>query len=169
MKLRVRFVCAVAAATLLASGATASAQGSPRIFEPSGPLDLPAGYCAFPVHVDNVFNKEYIDHQWTNRDGSLTILSTGALILRVTNTTTGKTITVNASGPLKVTIYPDGSEAGTVLGPFFHWFDQTDQQRFGVPGLALINGRGAFTTDPSGTLTSASFVGHVTDLCAALS
>jgi hypothetical protein len=169
MKLRVRFVCAVAAAILLASGATASAQGSPRIFQPSGPMDLPAGYCAFPVHVDTVFNKEYIDHQWTNPDGSLTILFTGALVLRVTNTTTGKTITVNASGPLKVTIYPDGSVSGTPLGRFFHWFDQTDQQRFGVPGLALFTGRVTATIDSAGNITSASYTGHVTDLCAALS
>ena len=169
MKARTRFVSAVAAAMVLGSGATASAQGDPRIFQPNDPFDLPAGYCAFPVHVDPVASNEYIDHQWTNPDGSVTTISTGRLVLQVTNTATGNTITVNASGPLKITIYPDGSAAGTPLGPFFHWFDATDQQRFGVPGLALFTGRVTATIDPAGAITSFSNVGHVTDLCAALS
>ena len=50
----------VAVATVLFGGTTASANSDPhRMFLPAGPFDIPAGVCAFPVHVDVPMNNEY--------------------------------------------------------------------------------------------------------------
>ena len=47
----------------------------------------------------------------------MTILATGELEISYTNVQTGKTITVNRSGPGKVTVFSDGSELVAAKGP----------------------------------------------------
>jgi hypothetical protein len=97
-------------------------------------------------------------------------LSTGSLTSSAMNLETGKTITVNTSGPAKVIVSPDGSVTelekglnGLVLTP-------ADAVRFGLPAVSVTAGARTVSIAPDGTITSLSLQGHVlVDVCAALS
>jgi len=100
---------AASAVALLTGWTPAAANSDPhRTYEPLAPIDLPTGYCAFPVHLDWVANKEYASVT-VFADGSTAFVTTGALIAEATNVVTGKTVKVNASGPGTITVSADGS------------------------------------------------------------
>jgi hypothetical protein len=168
MKAKISFVSALAATALISGTGTASAAGDPRIPVPNGPSEIPSQACGFAVLDVPVASDEYVVKQTTNADGSVTLRVTGRLFVQLTNETTGASITVNASGPGSATFYPDGSIAYDIQGPLLDWFTPDAQSRFELPGLGLFSGHTTATTDPSGTLTSWSTHGQVTDLCAAL-
>jgi hypothetical protein len=97
-------------------------------------------------------------------NGDIVQLATGAFVQRMTNTSTGKSITVNMSGPGRFTIHPDGS---TTLEASGRWF-------FGLIENAPLNafissGRVVISLAPDGTATLVSQSGHVEDVCAVLS
>ena len=132
------------------------------------PLDLPAGFCSFPVHLEPVVNKEYGTFT-TSADGATIIKESGVLKFAISNQDTGKTTLVNASGPGTVTIYPDGSV--TVLGTG-HWLifnPADDAAAFGLPGLMVTSGRLYEALDPSNKLTELSVTGRAIDVCDAIS
>jgi hypothetical protein len=168
MKAKISLVSALAATILLAGAGSAAAAGDPRIPAPNGPAEIPALACGFTVLDVPLASNEYFVQTTANPDGSLTMRVTGQLVVQLTNETTGKSVTVNASGPGTGTFYPDGSAAYDLQGPLLNWFTPDAQARYGVPGLALISGHTTATADPSGTLTSLQIDGQVTDLCAAL-
>jgi hypothetical protein len=167
MKAKVGVVSALAATLVLAGVGTAWA-GDPRIPIQNGQSEIPPQACGFAVSDNPIVSNEYIVQQTTNPDGSVTLRVTGRLLLDLTNEATGKSITVNASGPATFTSYPDGSLAINFQGPSLGWFTPAAQNQFGVPGLGLFSGHTTVTIDATATLTSLATNGHVTDLCTAL-
>jgi hypothetical protein len=168
-----RFALLVTAALLLALTSLATAppalaNNDPhRVFLPAGPVDLPVGFCSFPVHIDVVANKEY-GKITTLPDGTTIIKVAGTLKLRATNVTTGKSILLNASGPGTITIYPDGSVTIDATGHTLNYIPAASAGLFGFPGVMLTSGQFHETDDPTGTPTAMSVTGRATDVCAAL-
>jgi hypothetical protein len=138
-------------------------------FVPAAPFTLPAGFCGFKVRVSFPVDKEYSKIlQATN--GSMTTLITGASTVSNTNLSTGKTITVNISGPGKLTTFADGSVTLRAKGRSAYALSPADAQRFGVPPLGVTAGAQTASFAPDGSVTSFSLHGHVlVDVCAALS
>ena len=166
-------LCAGTAAVAALLAGTASAYADPpgghRIPVNNVPYDIPADACGFPVHVGVVDNREYVVKQSTNPDGSISIRVTGELILSITNTDTGASADVNASGPGSLTVYPDGSESLDAQGHFFTGLTADEQARFGMPGLVLSSGHLTASLDSTGYLTTFAVRGHVTDECPLIS
>jgi hypothetical protein len=98
---------------------------------PEGPFTLPGFFCGFEVRAAPVANKEYTKLLKTSA-GSMTILTAGELKISYTNMATGKTITMNRSGPGKVTVFSDGSELVAAKGPGGLIVTPPDAQRFGL-------------------------------------
>lgn len=170
---RTTALLAAAAMVLLIGSAPASANNDPhRDFFPSGPLDLDETFCAFPVHIEILVNREY-GKTSEAADGSTVIHVTGRLVVEVANVDTGASITVNAGGPGTLMYSPDGT---TLI---FHFLGRSlvyspNLSEFGYPSnvMAFAGPFGVTMdlTDPTGALLSA--FGHpavITDVCAALS
>jgi hypothetical protein len=138
-----------------------------RVFLPSGPVDLPAGFCSFPTHYDVVANKEYGKFT-TLADGTVRLKETGKLKLRATNTDTGESILLNASGPGTLLFFPDGSFTIHGTGHWLIFNLATDAARFGLPAVLLSSGHINETIDSSGALAALSVTGRAKDVCAAL-
>ncbi|HEX9355397.1 MAG TPA: hypothetical protein VF933_16470 [Streptosporangiaceae bacterium] len=151
------------------TAAPAFARGPQWTFAQRGAFTLPAFFCGFGVRIAPVANKEYVKVLKTS-DGSMTFLATGELKISYTNVATGKTITVNRSGPGKVTVFSDGSEFVAAKGPGGSILTPPDAQRFGLPTVSVLAGALTLTVAPDGSITSLSFHGHVlVNVCAALS
>jgi len=138
-------------------------------FAPAAPFTLPASFCGFKIRVSFPVNKEY-SKILQARNGSMTTLITGASTVSNTNLRTGKTITVNLSGPEKVTTFPDGSAILRAKGRSAYALSPADARRFEMPPLGVTAGAQTVSFAPDGTITSFSLRGHVVvDVCAALS
>jgi hypothetical protein len=136
---------------------------------PAQPFTLPAAYCGFRVRVTTPVNKAY-GKLLKASDGSTIRLNTGSLRSTYTNLSTGKALTVNLSGPGKVTTHADGSITIAGRGHSGPALTPADAQRFGLPTVSVVTGAFAATVAADGTLTSLSLNGHVlVDVCAALS
>ena len=174
MKRRLAIIVPVAVA-LVALGAVlamrpapnAHARGGGWVFQPGGSLDLPSSLCGFPVHVDTLTDKSYV-RETTQPDGTVVDTFNGTITFRLTNSNTGTSIDVNASGPGTAYFYPDGSLTQVYKGPTINIFSPQDQQKSGLPGIASTNGLFSFTFAADGSLTNYSLNGTVTDDCAAL-
>ena len=153
------FVAILGAAALAVSGQASPPSHAPA---PSGPIDFAAGVvCSFPVHGDVVVNKQTIT---TFANGSQ--LVTGGFVARLTNVTTGKTITVNAPGPLRFTVSGDTLTV-TGRGQNVYFFFPGDLGA-GAPGaLLLMDGLVTEVFDANG-LVSFTHSGSVVDLCTVL-
>ena len=113
------------------------------------------GVCSFDVARHVLVNRSVIT---TYSDGTVRI--TGTFKQTLTNLTTGKSIDVNASGPVIIETHPDGSSTETDLGPQF----------LRPPGrLLLTTGRVIWEFDALGNTTSFTQVGGTSqDVCALL-
>lgn len=83
----------------------------PAITHPgAAPEDLAAGdVCGFGVHIDFPVN-QVVQDTWTNDAGQpVFATASGLLIARVTNTSTGRSTTVNLNGAGDYSYLPDGS------------------------------------------------------------
>jgi hypothetical protein len=166
----------VALSTLLglfggvATGSPALAGRGPKWqFLPAPPFTLPAEFCGFKIRVTPVVNKAYAKVLKAS-DGSMISLSTGAFKLSYTNPHTGKTVTGNASGPSKTTVFSDGSALVTAKGHVGLFLPPDLAKRFGLPGVSVTAGALTIRFDSDGDVTSLSLHGHVlVDVCAALS
>lgn len=112
-------------------------------------------------------SKEVTKTYPAQKNGDIRQIITGRLIVRRTNLDTGKSIVVNASGPVKLTIHPDGSLTGVLTGPSVITFFPTDVPA--GPATYLNKGREVLTLTTSGQTILVSRHGHQRDLCAALS
>jgi len=148
-----------------ANPALTAASGKPTR-EPvfAGPFEVPAGLiCSFAVAGEFVVNKEFATIFPPEPNGDVVVLITGSLVQRLTNIASGKSITVNISGPGQLTFHADGSL--TVES-----FDRSSNFRnVEDGGLFLFSGRLVLEIAPNGAATFASMSGHEEDLCAALS
>src|SRR5262249_53723160 len=142
-----------ATAVALVAAAPVAANNDPhRIYLAAAPFDVPATVCGFAVHVDPLVDREYAKVT-TNPDGSTSYKITGTSVDNLTNSTTGKTITVNASGPGTSTFSADGTTV-TFDGTGHGLLWATNLTDFGAPSnFILTAGPTAasllFTTDPS--------------------
>jgi hypothetical protein len=132
------------------------------------PFTLPAAFCGFKIRVASPAGKEYFK-LLNASDGSMTDLGTGSLKVSLTNPSTAKTITVNASGPAKVTTHAGGSVTFAGRGHGLHFLAPADAMRFGLPTVSVTTGRLTESIASDGSLTPVTLHGHVlADVRAAL-
>jgi hypothetical protein len=153
-------------AAVLAPKVIGQARGKPtRSPLPGGPFELPAGLaCSFGVFGEPIVNKQVLKTFPPEPNGDIVQIATGAFVMRLTNTSTGKSITVNASGPGRYTIHPDGSITLEASGRWFFLLLEN------APFAAFISsGRAVLSIAQDGTVTLVSQSGHVEDVCVLLS
>jgi hypothetical protein len=153
--LAVPVLCALAF-MVMARGASADPNpNSGRV-----PLEIPpdqtvTGVCQFPVGIHVDINKEFSKE---HKNG-VTII-TGRLVVTLTNTETGQSVTYNISGPVHITSQ-DGLETDVFLGRSLLFNPDI--------GMLVTSGRAVTSFDPdTGVFTLVSYRGHAEDLCAAL-
>lgn len=97
--------------TVAVKPASAGAGNGGWVPAPSAPFDLPAGArCDFPVHAEPLVDQVRTRVLATYPDGSTKREAyTGALIERVTNTATGRSVDVDLSGSSVVAYRPGGT------------------------------------------------------------
>jgi hypothetical protein len=133
----------------------------------AGPFEVPAGtVCSFGVSGEVIVNNQVVKTFPPEPNGDIVQLATGAFVTRLTNTSTGKSITVNISGPGRFTIHPDGSATLEAWGRWnFFFFDAVN-----AGTKAIINsGRIVLSIAPDGTQTLVSQSGHEEDVRVLLS
>ena len=152
----------VALAACLAAASTA--QAAPPTIEQT-PVDaqfVDEDSCAFRVGVHITGFAVHI--QWVDQDGDIRFFEASPqLKLTLTNLDTGKTITVNISGPLQVTQIAGGGFTAVETG----LWGRLDNPETGEPGMFQSAGRRVISVDGEGNAPD-QFVGRVTDLCAEL-
>jgi hypothetical protein len=137
---------------------------SPFVAEP---FELPAGeICSFGVLSEPIVNKQVVTTFPPEPNGDVVQLATGAFVLRLTNTSTGKSITVNISGPGRFTAHPDGSATLEAFGRWYWLF--VDVTNAGTKAFILA-GHLVLSFAPDGFATLVSQSGHEEDVCALLS
>ncbi|MEO3765159.1 hypothetical protein [Streptomyces sp. B5E4] len=130
------------------------------------PVNYPAGErCDFPFRTEPLLDETMVKTVATYPDGSpKTELYKGALVVRVTNLTTGATYDADAGGRSIVRYAPDGGHTYYASGPFLVGFleDQGNLPR----GEYLIDGVYTFEFDAAGQRT-VTWVGEkkLTDVC----
>ena len=98
-------------ATPLGSGSGWVPTSTPPFVNPAGTV------CPFEIKGDIVYDKEYQRVSDTFPDGSPRVEDfVGALGIRFTNTATGKSAVRDASGGLRITHHPDGSDEAEFFG-----------------------------------------------------
>ena len=170
---RLRVIVALSALLGVLGGVlTASpalARGHKWQMVPAEPFTLPSLFCGFKVRVTPEVNKRF-SKLLKASDGSMTFLHTGFFSVSYTNLQTGKSITEKASGPVKVTVSPDGSAIVASKGHTTIFLSPADAKRFGLPTVSVTAGAVTGSIAPDGSTTSLSLNGHVlVDICAALS
>lgn len=173
-RLAITATATVAMLAMLVAPASVLGNSDPhRTYFDNAPFDLDTTFCSFPVHVESPFQAEYGSTS-TQPDGSTVIRVTGPLFVKVTNTLTGKAVTVNASSPATVTISPDGYTV-TYDTQGRSLFFGPNLAAFGLPsGIVALAGSftGTFVYASDGTFTATAIAGHyrvMTDVCAAIS
>jgi hypothetical protein len=136
---------------------------------PDPPFTISAAVCGFAVLVQIPVDGEK-SNMTTLPDGTTVTRFQGAFKETLSNTITGKTINVNASGPGTVTQAP-GSSVLQIASLGVATTYVTNGAQFGLPNFFYYAGPFNFSTDTSNdTLVSVSRFPNVrTDLCAALS
>jgi len=169
MECPVRRALTFIAALVLMSAAASPAAAAPPTREDQEPFsfDYAAGeVCDFDLRVESVIiNARTIT--FARHDGAFRQLASGHIVERVTNLDTTASLTLNSSGPAKVTINAAGhvvlSFGGASVLPFFDG-DVTGR------GLLLKGGGAEFEIGDDGFFfVRADMPAHVVDLCAALS
>ena len=153
---------------LTASPALAAGRGHKWQFVPI-PRHFTEPACGTKIQGTHLVDKIFVKALKT-ADGSMILLFTGAAKITFTNPETGKSITVNTSGPFKEIDHPDGT--ATLLGKGHQPVNlgPADAARFGLPAFFVSAGALTGRVDANGNLTSLSLHGHIlVDLCAALS
>jgi hypothetical protein len=162
------------AAALLGLSAVPAAAGSNAYGasgwepSPSAPADVPAGVCAFPVHLDfpvDVVKGRVLS---TYPDGSVQREAfNGPLLTKVTNVDSGVSTVVNASGSAIVDFQPDGSQLWNVAGPVLFGFRSGFANNH-APGLFVLAGNYTVLIAATGR-TVRQAKGTEKDVCAMLS
>jgi hypothetical protein len=157
---------------MLAGVVTASpavARGHKWQLVPNVPITLPTALCGFKIRGVPTVNKQFAK-VLKAPDGSMTLVITGSFKASFTNPGTGKTITLNLSGPGKVTVHTDGSITAATHGHSIVLLMPADAKRFGLPGVSVTTGGLRFSETANGAIASLSLHGHVlVNVCAALS
>jgi hypothetical protein len=147
----------VIAVTLLTSASTALANGPERVSD-GPPPTFTDPTCGYPIDVQVVANRE-VAMTWTDASGvPIRTIVTGTLKVMMTNPASGKSATLNISGPAIITYNADGTANQVLLGRSVIVDTVAGQ-------LSLGNGR-VIETLPSGAVLS--LTGRSLNLCDAL-
>jgi hypothetical protein len=138
-----------------------------RFFLPAGDVTIP-GACPFPVLIHPIVDNEY-GTLTTAPDGSTVLMVTGNAVATYSNTITGKSITLNASGPGLEAFHPNGAITFDTEGPGVYITLPYAQQEFGTFGFDYFKGHVQATVNAAGIITAFSWSGSSMDLCAVLS
>jgi hypothetical protein len=133
--------------------------------EPIPPFDAAAGVlCDFPVHYDVLVNHVRTKVLETYADGTpKRQLAVGALFLDVSNTDTGASTVVDASGSAAIDYGTDGSMLWHVVGPVIARLGEGTSN---LPrGLYTINGIYRIAFSPAGFKTITLTHGTIHNLC----
>jgi hypothetical protein len=167
VKLFSRMVVGVA---VMALSFAAAAPAGPPIKEPTPPVPTTfegaTAVCSFPVFADYLAGTSFSITHLDKAGDVRWIGGAGRIVAKVTNTTTGKSVAVNASGPGKITFNSDGSINIAAQGPWLLAYFPTDSpsQR-----LLLYRGHLVLNVATDGTLSLVSYVGAPPqDVCAML-
>jgi hypothetical protein len=165
-KLNIGIVLALGA-MLVAFGPASPADAAKPHQDP--PFTLSAAVCGFPILVQIPVDGSK-STTTTLADGTTVTRIEGAFKETLTNTVTGNTISVNASGPGTVTQAP-GSTVLQITSRGLATTFVTNGAQFGLPNFFYYSGPFDFATDTSNdTLVGVSRYPYVkADLCAALS
>jgi len=134
---------------------------------PGEPLEIPAGLiCSFTVVASEALRSKLVVKTFPPKaNGDIVQATNGRAFQRFTNVSTGKSITVNITGPGRFTIHADGSATLDAHGRWSFFF--VDVTNAGTK--AFINsGRIVIDFAPDGFATVVSQTGHEEDLCALL-
>lgn len=165
--LRAIVVPVAVASFALTAFATTAAASSKRVPVPTPPDTTFTGYCSFPLFVHVIANKEY-ETITSGPDASTIIKIDGNLVQSLTNVDSGKTVTLNSSGPGVITVFADGSQSIDSEGPSLAFWGPQAQSTFGLSPVENMAGHAQFTFDANGNLTNFSFTGHAVNECAVL-
>lgn len=148
-------LCILAVMVMAASASADPNPNSGRI-----PVEIPpditvTDVCPFPVAIHADINQEFSkEHQ-----NGVTII-TGRLVVTITNTETGESVTYNISGPVHITSQ-DGLETQVFLGRSLLFTPDI--------GMLVTSGRAVTAFNPeTGEFTLVSHQGHAEDVCATL-
>jgi hypothetical protein len=149
---------AVLALTVFASAITALADGPERVAD-GPPPSFTDSTCGFPLDVQVVANRE-VASTWIDASGApIRTIVTGTLKVVMTNPATGKSVSLNISGPAMITYNSDGTATQVLTGRAVIVDTAAGQ-------LSVNTGR-AIEVLPSGAVLS--LTGRSLNLCAALS
>jgi hypothetical protein len=105
-------------------------------------------------------------------DGSTIFLLTGSAKIIFTNPASGKSVSVNTSGPTKVTFNADGSSSFRATGTTGNEpndLSPAEQRLTGLPGMFVTAGPVTGTVDANNNLTSLNVTHILVNICAPLS
>src|SRR5436190_12985359 len=173
LKLFLLLAASGSAIALLVYPATLSAaNGKPTripITNDQQAFDVPTGVaCSFELAGTPVSNNQYIKTYPADANGDVRELINGNLTEQLTNVGTGKSITVNVSGPSTQVVHADGSADVTAGGSLIIGFFAPFNPR--GPATFVYTGHTVISFSPIGLLTLVSTTDNdPLDVCAALS
>jgi hypothetical protein len=157
---RPRILAVLALCTLAIMVPATGASADPNPNSGRVPVEIPpditvTDVCRFPVAIHVDINKEFSKE---HKNG-VTII-TGRLVVTITNTETGESVSYNISGPVHITSQ-DGLETQVFLGRSLLFTPEL--------GMLVTSGRAVTTFNPeTGEFTLVSHRGHAEDVCATL-
>lgn len=155
-----------AAGTSATDGTAAGAAGGWHRFH-AQPFSTPAGaLCPFPLSSHVLFDREYVRTTRTWPDGSpRTQEYAGPLVVRVTNTSAGRSVRRDLSGRAVVQHARDGSSTYVLQGPVAVGFHPGDSL---PPGYVVLRGEHTVRFAADGTRTVTVDRGTEENLCETL-
>jgi hypothetical protein len=146
-----------------------AAGGKPdRFLEPASPIELPAGvFCDFDVTLTNIVDRGAIFVFPPRDDGSQRLVFNG--FIRSTASGNGQELVVNLNSKVTIWLFPDGRVEATFSGPVFAFYtvEEAEVSSLGQ-GIWYVRGHGGESYGVDGSLQSATAVGNIVDVCAAL-
>jgi hypothetical protein len=165
-----RIASLIAVTTMFAIFPTTLASAGPvREYAPLPSQIALDGVCPdFGIVADILVNKEYsVTFSDANGDPKR-VITTGRLVVRLTNPENGSSIVRNISGPGEILLHADGSTTLTARGTWFLFY-LPGELGPGSEAMSFINrGRVVVDTQPDGTATIRSRTGSLEDVCATL-
>jgi hypothetical protein len=157
--------------TVIALAASAAFAARPSVqIVPAGPGVLPSGIsgCAFDIGFAPASNKEKLTTFFDQNGNVRLMMITGERKETLVNLISGKSITLNISGPARIQQNQDGTLQVTGAGPAIGIFGPSVAP--GFPTNAYTTGRLVVLTDQDlNPIQVLSSTGTVTDVCALLS
>ena len=158
---------AVVALSISGAEAATAAPQPPPVPRATGIPCFPSTSRSFTVDVFTVVDKEKVTTT-TTANGDVVTSTTGKLVLRFKNHTTGRDIVKNVSGSTTEIDHTDGSVLFKGTGNNWFGFGPHGQKNTGEPGLVFTSGEVAVTI-VNGTAQTFSLEGHQENGCAILS